>query len=126
VTVSVPGKRPALPPFSSSMQPPKPKPFHMTEPFQDRGLWCFWLTAEEPVLQYVCWLHCILTPPNPTPFHRRAPGRMLFSINPRYDYQEAWLWIYDLLQSETQTVELNAIWDEALGITAEEEDDYGE
>ena len=93
--------------------PPKPKPFHMTEPFLDRGLWCFWLTADDAVLHYVSHLNCIL-PPQYNPFHRRPQSRLLFMINPRYDHQEAWLWIYDQLEVETQNIELSEQWVEAV------------
>ena len=55
-------------------------------------------------------------PVAPTPFfaRRRTQNRMMFSINPRYDHQEAWLWIHELLESETEEVELSDIWEQAL------------
>jgi hypothetical protein len=98
----------------------------MTEPFLDRGLWSFWLTAEEPVLQYVANLHCILNPGTSNPFYRRPSGRILLNINPRYDYQEVWLWIHDLLQVEAQNIELNEAWESAIqqtiGVSGDEDE----
>ena len=101
--------------------PPQPKAFHITEPFQDRGLWCFWLTAENEVLEYVAHLPCILHPVFSSPFQRRLQGRVLFSINPRYDHEEAWVWISDLLESEASHVELTESWEDAIRSAHEEE-----
>jgi hypothetical protein len=94
--------------------PPKPKPFHMSEPFvQPGGLWCFWLTADTTILQFVATLNCIMQMPAP-PFARSAPGRVMYAISPRYNHEEAWLWIYRLLESETEFVELSELWDQAI------------
>lgn len=94
---------------------PKPKPFHITEPHQERGLWCFWLTADEDVLRFVHNLNCILTPPlNNSRFGRRLTGRILFAFNPRYDHEETWLWLHEVLESETLQVELNDNWEDAI------------
>ena len=113
-------------PLSRPVRPPKPKPFHMTEPAQERGVWNFWLTAEPEVLQFVCHLHCILQQPQNTLFRSRRPqSRMMFSINPRYDPQETWLWICDLLESETQKVELSDIWLNVLESEEEESENEG-
>jgi hypothetical protein len=95
------------------LQPPAPRPYHMTDAFLDRGLWCFWLAADQEVLEYVSNLHCILQPP-PTPFQRRLQGRVLFAINPRYDHHEAWAWVKQTLDEETSIVELNDRWESAL------------
>jgi len=95
------------------MEPPTPKPYHITEPFQDRGLWCFWLTAEDTTLEYVRHLNCILHSPA-NPFQRRIRGRVLFSINPRYDHEEAWLWINELLETESSQIELQEPWEKAI------------
>jgi hypothetical protein len=115
-----------MPPFSNrrplptslpaNAQPPRPKPFDMTEPVFERGVWTFWLTAEARVLDYVMHLYCILQQPlAPSPFFVRRPqNRMLFSINPRYDHQEAWLWIHETLECESKDVELADIWNEIL------------
>lgn len=94
---------------------PRPKPFHITEAKQERGLWCFWLTADDDVLDYVQHLHCILQPMHTSPFfNRRLSGRVMFAINPRYDHEEAWQWIIDLLQTETSSIELNEQWESAI------------
>lgn len=66
------------------------------------------------MLDYVGHLHCILNTPAPFPFQRRPQGRQLFTINPRYDHQEAWLFIYDSAEAESKNVELNEIWEKAL------------
>lgn len=97
--------------------PPKPKPFDMTEPsLQPNGLWCFWLSADERVLRFVAHLHCIIPVSNPpSPFNRATRARMMFGINPRYNQEEAWMWIYRLLEGEAEMIELNDQWLEALG-----------
>ena len=38
----------------------------------------------------------------------------MFAINPRYDHEETWLWITELMESETKLVELNDIWETAI------------
>ena len=94
---------------------PKPKAYHITEPKLERGLWCFWLTADDEILQYVRHLHCILQPMNSGSFFaRRLTGRVLFAINPRYDHQEAWQWVVDMLQTETSSIDLNEQWESAI------------
>jgi hypothetical protein len=99
--------------------PPKPKAFHMTELFQDRGIWCFWLAAESPVLQFVQNLHCISSMSSNGGFFRPPQGRALVTINPRYDAQEVWAWISDLLEAEASEVELNESWEEAIATACE-------
>jgi hypothetical protein len=95
--------------------PPKPRPFDITEPFENSGVWCFWLTADVTVLQLVAGLNCILYAGcHPSPATHPPHPRVLYTINPRYDHQEAWLWIYDLLEVETKTIELNELWEDAL------------
>lgn len=93
---------------------PKPKPFHITEPFHERGLWCFWLSSDDDVLQFVSNLNCILQPSVGSPFGRRLRGRVLFAINPRYDHEETWLWLHEVLESEATWVELNEEWESAI------------
>ena len=97
-----------------NLPPPKPKAYHITEPQLDRGLWCFWLAAENDILDYVQHLNCILQPMSNSFLHRRLKGRVMFAINPRYDHEEAWLWINDLLESEGCRVELDAEWESAI------------
>ncbi len=95
--------------------PPRPKPFDMTEPFNEHGVWCFWLTADLPVLQFVTHLNCVLNASfMPPPFVARPHGRVLVRINPRYDHQEAWLWLYEQLELESSKVELSESWEETL------------
>lgn len=102
---------------------PRPKPFHITEPFQERGLWCFWLTADDGILEYISLLPCILQPHYSSPFQRQLRGRVLFSINPRYDHEETWLWVYELLETETHHVELDEGWEQAISAAYSEEED---
>ena len=92
---------------------PRPQAFHITDPFEERGLWYFWLTADDEILDFVARLNCVLDPAT-GPFRRRPRGRVRFAINPRYDHEEAWLWINDLLNSETSKVELNKRWEDAI------------
>lgn len=93
---------------------PKPKSYHITDPFQDRGLWCFWLSADDEVLEYISSLNAILQPSYGSPFQRRLRGRVMFAINPRYDHEETWLWINELLETEATVVELNEDWESAI------------
>jgi hypothetical protein len=118
--------KPSLTPSSTPLPPPRPKPFDMTEPHFNQGLWSFWLTAEPPVLTYVSHLPCVLQQAVGSPFLGRRPTqhRQMFTINPRYDYQEAWLWIYQQLDSEAREVELNDVWEGALTDADDEDDSY--
>lgn len=100
------------------LEPPQPKPYHISEPFQERGLWCFWLTADQSVLDFVLHLSCILQAPS-NPFQRRLRGRILLSINPRYDHEEAWLWINELLESEAKQIDLQSSWEDAISKAVE-------
>ncbi|MGB7339608.1 MAG: hypothetical protein WBC91_12010 [Phototrophicaceae bacterium] len=94
---------------------PKPKPFHITEPHEERGLWCFWLTADDDVLQFVHKLNCIIVPSfGRTPFGRRLMGRTMFAFNPRYDHEETWLWLHEVLDSESKQIELSENWEDAI------------
>lgn len=93
---------------------PKPSPYHISEPFQDRGLWCFWLAADDVVLEYISNLNCILQPSFGSPLSRRMRGRVMFAINPRYDHEETWLWVTDLLDAEASEVELSDTWESAI------------
>lgn len=97
-------------------QLPKPKPFHITEPEEEQGLWCFWLTADDTILEYVYNLNCVLTPKsNNSPFGKDTlHARIRFAINPRYDHEETWLWLHDVLTSETTIVELDTNWEDAI------------
>jgi hypothetical protein len=95
----------------------------MTEPAMQNGLWSFWLTADDSVLQFVNNLNCIL-PVAQSPFFRRTSGRVMVSINPRYDHQEAWTWIYSLLEAETQIIDLGETWEEAIELACQSEDEY--
>lgn len=103
--------------------PPKPKPFDMSEPFNDHDIWCFWLTADLPVLQFVTHLNCVLNVSfMPPPFVARPHGRVLVRINPRYDHQEAWLWLYEQLELESRQVELSVSWEAMLDTVCAAED----
>ncbi|MBA3870457.1 MAG: hypothetical protein ABI970_05045 [Chloroflexota bacterium] len=102
--------------------PPRPKPFHMTDAALQNGLWSFWLTADEPILQYVSNLNCVLSFTG-SPFLRRPGGRVMVSINPRYDHLEAWNWIYNTLEGETQIVDLGETWEQAIDWACQSEDE---
>lgn len=101
-------------------QPPKPRPFDMSEPFYQGGMWCFWLTADEEVLRYVSTLNCILTTSS-SPLMRSMRGRRMFSINPRYNYEETWMWLYRTLELETEHIHLGDLWTDVLSDSFEEE-----
>ncbi len=95
----------------------------MTEPYLDRGMWCFWLTAEAEVLQFVQHLHCVTSVSSPGSLFRPPQGRVLVMLNPRYDAQEVWLWLYDLLEAETHEVELDEWWEEAITTACQVDED---
>ena len=107
--------------------PPRPKPFHMTEATLQNGIWSFWLSADEPVIQYVGHLNCVLvltySPFSGPPLPRRVGGRVMVNINPRYDHLEAWNWIYHTLEGETQIVDLGDTWEEAIDVACQSEDE---
>src|SRR5438045_3266355 len=103
--------------------PPHPQPFHMTDATLQNGLWSFWLTADEPVIQYVSHLNCVLSFTG-SPFARRTGGRVMVSINPRYDHLEAWTWIYHTLEGETKIVDLGETWEEAIDTACQSEDEF--
>jgi hypothetical protein len=114
---------------ASAAFPPKPKPFHMSEPYQQPGgLWAFWLTADDRVLKYVGSLSCILSSSNQSnsPFARPARGRMMFNINPRYEHEEVWLWIHRLLEGESEEIELSNTWENVLVDEDESDENEGE
>src|SRR5689334_18176335 len=101
---------------TQSSNPPRPKPFDITEPVrQPNGIWTFWLTADERILDFVAHLSCVMPPPSPPFGSRPLRGRMQFAINPRYEHEEAWLWIYRTLEDETRFVELSDLWEDVLG-----------
>ena len=108
--------------------PPRPQPFHMTEATLQNGIWSFWLTADEPVVQFISHLNCVLSFANSSisgsPFVRRVGGRVLVSINPRYDHLEAWNWIYHTLEGETQVVDLGETWEDAIDMACQNEDEF--
>jgi hypothetical protein len=95
----------------------------MTEATLQNGIWSFWLTADEPVIQYISHLNCVLSFSN-SPFLRRPGGRVMVSINPRYDHVEAWAWIYHSLEGETQIVDLGETWEEAIDVACQSEDEF--
>ncbi len=101
------------PPPDKSM-PPKPRPFDLTEPFQERGVWCFWLTAEPHIQEFISSLNCILGPKFNPSYFRQPGARVMYSLSPRYDHEEAWVWIHDVLQTETSEVELSDALEDAL------------
>ena len=106
--------------------PPVPKPFHVSDPFLERGLWCFWLTADESALQFVGHLPCVLSISNSgRGFIRRPNSRVLIELNPRYDHKEAWSWVCELLESDTRLVELEETWESAIETAFEDKDEAG-
>jgi hypothetical protein len=101
-------------PRPSPAYPPKPRPYHMTEPTCERGVCTFWLTADEAVLEFVSHLPCVFPFMGANPFLRRPVSRALVTINPRYDSGEVCRWIQALLDAEAVAVELDAPWEEAI------------
>ncbi len=94
-------------PNAKPVLPPTPKPFHMTEPFQQNGVWCFWLTADPDVIEFVRHLSCVLNVGYMAPnFFRRPNNRVMITIDPRYEHEEAWLWMHEQMETESNRVEL--------------------
>jgi hypothetical protein len=109
--------------------PPRPKPFHMTDAVFQNGIWSFWLTADDAVIQYVYNLNCVLSVPSSPfggglPFTRRFNGRCQICINPRYEHLDAWKWIHDMLEGEAQIIELGDTWEEAIDMACQSEDEF--
>ena len=105
--------------LSDSMPPlPKPKPFHITEPVLNNGLWSFWLTAEDEVLAFVQNLHCMQIAQKSrfgsSRFQAKLSGRAHFTINPRYNHDEIWAWLHEVLTAEANTVALSDSWESAI------------
>jgi hypothetical protein len=90
----------------------KPQPFVMENPVNiasGSGNWQFWLTLPQDkrslydvVASWDCVSHL---------HYEDVWRRASVIIDPRYDYEEAWLWIYEQLQIETAVVELSEFWD---------------
>ncbi|MCB9453832.1 MAG: hypothetical protein H6672_20570 [Anaerolineaceae bacterium] len=94
-------------PSQKPVLPPRPALFHITEPFEQRGIWSFWLTAEPDVIQFVRHLSCVLQVVyNGPAFFQRPSNRVMVTIDPRYDHEAAWLWIHDQLETESLVIEL--------------------
>lgn len=87
----------------------RPKAFVMENPqniISGSGNWQFWLTAPLHVYDLVASWDCVAHL-----HYEDVWKRAYVVIDPRYDYQEAWLWIYEQLEAETQQVELSDVWD---------------
>jgi len=102
----------------------------MTETTLQNGIWSFWLTADDSILQYVNHLNCVLSFTT-SPFNsgfpfapRRLNGRVQININPRYDHLEAWTWIRDMLEGEAQIVDLGDTWEDAIDLACQSEDEF--
>jgi hypothetical protein len=82
----------------------KPKAFVMSEP-QFVGVWLFMLTIDRKYWDFVKRMPCVNTT------SELSGNNIHVWIDPRYDYEEAWLWIYEQLETETHEVVLGAVWD---------------
>ncbi|MEL6306609.1 MAG: hypothetical protein AAFQ52_00625, partial [Chloroflexota bacterium] len=47
-------------------------------------------------------------------FQPNLSGRAYFTINPRYDHEEIWQWLQEVLNTEAKTVELDDSWENAI------------
>ena len=84
------------------------KTFVMSEPIHQpsgTGDWMFWLSAENAVLELVSNFDCIAHL-----HYEQVWGRAYVIISPHYDYEEAWLWVYEQLEVETANVPLSDVW----------------
>lgn len=112
--------------FRSRLSPlPRPRPYHMTDLFFENGLWKFWLTTDEALVEMVYHLPCVI-PPGFTPFGRRINSRTVIQIDPRYDAKEAWRWVQETLEAESRRVELRSDWEDALTGALHEVEPYDE
>lgn len=83
----------------------KPKPFVMENPEQYApGKWQFSLTAPDSLITFTKNLACVV---NVVPIYGESH---LVVINPRWDYQEAWMFIYEQLESESNETKLDDVW----------------
>jgi hypothetical protein len=57
------------------------------------------------------------------PFFHRPSRRVLVKLNPRYDPQEAWHWLYLMIESEAQSIELGEQWEAAIQTACEPENE---
>lgn len=87
----------------------KPKSFVMNNPgqFGIGGTWAFRLYAEPSLIAFVANLAPVYD------LFSYTSESCAVSIDPRWDYEEAWLWIYEQLETEAQEVDLDAaVWGE--------------
>lgn len=83
----------------------KPKAFVMSEPMLlGVGIWMFSLTIDRKHWEFVENMPCVRTTVELSRHH------MHVWIDERYDYEEAWLWIYEQLEAETREVQLGDMW----------------
>lgn len=84
--------------------------FDMTNPEffpSSSGEWKFWLAADDHIYDLVSRFDCVSW------FHyEEVWGRAWVTISPLYDYETAWLWIYEQLEVETSEVDLGDVWGE--------------
>lgn len=88
----------------------KPLPFLMENPFRQHtgsGDWHFWLKADMPIYEFVRSLDCIAHV-----HYEDVWQRAWVSINPLYDYEEAWLFVYSEIEAETRRIELDKVWEQ--------------
>jgi hypothetical protein len=85
--------------------------FLMKEPKPEgrTARYAFWLTAKEDRLfTFTEALPCVAQ------VHRESTHRALVDIKDDYDADEAWHFIRTELEDESQFVELDSIWEDAL------------
>ncbi len=86
------------------METIKRKPFMMHNPTEHGARWLFMLEADENIRKFAETLPCVqvVLGLNGDTCH--------VYIDTRYDYEEAWLWIYEQLENETRQVDLSEVW----------------
>lgn len=84
----------------------KPKAFVMSEPVAHiLNHWIVMIAIDYAYFDFIRAMPCVLST-------EAWIGREIrVYIDPRYDYEEAWLWIYEQLETETREVELGEVWD---------------
>ena len=93
------------------MAEPENEKFSMTEPqtIGNRTRYAFWLTATEARFFAVArQMNCVAFVSEP------QDNRALVEISNDHDPDEAWHWIRTELEEESQVVELDQIWKDAL------------
>jgi len=88
----------------------KPKAFALDNPIINHGQCLIPLVIDQRYHEFVRAMPCTLRVDD----FMSMPNLLHLHIDPRYDFEEAWLWIYEQLEAETNKVELGDVWGKAI------------